>query len=101
MNRIEKLILEIRQQLFPYRHEHDVERNCERWLVDEGDYLTSWIIAQLAVCRDKNKCGKKKMCAFYSFSDLARKNFEICQEMILMLEGGEARCSFIGKDEEK
>ena len=31
MNRLEKLILEIKKQLFPYHHEHDVERGCERW----------------------------------------------------------------------
>jgi len=35
------------------------------------------------------------MCAFYSYSDLARKNFEICQEVILVFENGEARCNFI------
>jgi hypothetical protein len=101
MNRLEKLILDIRKQLFPYRHEHDIERSSERWLVEESDCLTSWIVAQLEVCREKNKCAKRRTCAFYSYSDLAKKNFEICQEMILILENGEAGCSFIGEGRKK
>ncbi len=99
MNRLEKLILEMRKHLIPYRHEHDVEKGCERWTVDESDVLTSWVAAQLAVCRRKNRCEKKGMCAFYSYSDLARRNYDICREMILLLENGDARCSI--SDEHK
>lgn len=97
MNRLEKLILDIKRQLFPYRHEHDIERGCDRWDVDEEDCLTSWVAGQLAVCRQKNKCAKRGVCTFYSYSDLAKKNFEICNEVILIFESGEARCSFVGK----
>ncbi|HEY5132591.1 MAG TPA: hypothetical protein VII85_02780 [Candidatus Krumholzibacteriaceae bacterium] len=100
MNRLERLIREIKTQLFPYRNEHDIERGCERWGVGEEDCLTSWVVGQLSVCREKSKCAKKRMCAFYSYSDIARKNFEICQEVILILESGDAKCSFVEKDEE-
>jgi hypothetical protein len=100
MNRLEKLILDIKKQLFPYSHEHDIERGCERWGVDEGDCLTSWVAGQLSICRQKNKCAKKRMCTFYSYSDLARKNFDICEEVILILENGEARCSFAKKEKD-
>ena len=41
------------------------------------------------------------MCAFYSYSDLARKNFEICREVILVFENGDARCDFLEKDGRK
>ncbi len=101
MNRLEKLILDIRKQLFPYHHEHDIARGCERWGVQDGDCLTSWVAGQLEVCRKKNRCADKRMCAFYSYSDLARKNFEICQEVILVFENGEARCNFIEDTERK
>jgi len=103
MNRLERLILEIKKQLFPYHHEHDIERGCERWGVEDGDYLTSWVAGQLAICRKKNGCADKRMCSFYSYSDLARKNYEICQEIILVFENGTARCSFVenGKKGEK
>lgn len=94
MNRLEKLIVEIKKQLLPYHHEHDIERGCERWEVEEGDCLTSWVAGQLAVCGKKNKCADKKLCAFYSYSDLARKNYLICREVTLMLESGDARCNF-------
>jgi hypothetical protein len=100
MRRLESLIREIRKQLFPYRNERDIERSCQQWEVEDGECLTSWVAAQLSVCRQKSKCAKKRMCSFYSYSDIARKNFEICQEMILILEGGEAKCSFVKKDEE-
>ncbi len=99
MNRLEKLIKEIRKQLLPYHHEHDVERGCERWDVENGDCLTSWVAGQLAACRKKNKCADKKLCAFYSYSDIARKNYTVCREIALMFESGEAMCSFIEKDE--
>jgi hypothetical protein len=101
MNRLERLILEIKKQLLPFHQEHDVERGCERWGVDDGDCLTSWIAGQLCVCRQKNKCGKKGMCVYYSYTDLAKKNFEICREMILSLENGDARCSFVKKNGEE
>jgi hypothetical protein len=100
MNRLEKLIAEIRKQLLPYRHEHDVERGCDRWEVGEEDSLTSWIAGQLASCRKKHGCAKRGLCAYYSYPDIATKNFEICREMLLLLENGEIECSFREKDPE-
>ena len=41
------------------------------------------------------------MCVFYSYSDLARKNFEICREVILVFENGDARCNFVENSGEK
>ncbi len=99
MNRLEKLIMEIKKQLMPYRHEHDIDRGCERWEVQTGDCLTSWVAAQLAVCGKKNKCGEKKLCSFYSFSDIARKNYQICREITLMLESGDIKCVFAENSE--
>lgn len=101
MNRLEKLILDIKKQLLPFHHEHDVERGCERWGVDDADCLTSWIAGQLSVCREKNKCGKKGMCIYYGYADLAKKNFEICREVILSFENGDARCIFVKKNGEE
>jgi hypothetical protein len=100
MNRLEKLIAEIRKQLLPYRHEHDIERGCERWDVEKGDCLTAWVAGQLIACGTKNGCAEKKLCAFYSYSDIARKNYQICREVTLMLESGDAHCSFIENDNE-
>jgi hypothetical protein len=94
MNRIEKLILEIKKQLFPYHHEHDIGRDCDRWRVGSSDCLTSWMIDQLTNCRQKNRCSKRGMCAYYSYSDIAKKNYDICAEIILLLENGEAKCIF-------
>ena len=97
MNRLERLIMEIKKQLFPYHQEHDIERGRERWAIEESDYLTSWVVGQLDTCRKKSKCAEKGMCVFYSYSDLARKNFEICRELILAFENGEAACKFTEK----
>jgi hypothetical protein len=99
MNRIEKLILEIKRQLFPYRPEHDIERGCERWEVGGDDCLTSWMIEQLRNCRQKNGCSKKGMCALYSYSDLAKRNYDICEELVLLLENGSAKFIFERKSE--
>jgi len=101
MNKLEKLILEIRKQLLPYSHERDIERGCERWGVKDIDCLTPWIASQMENCRQKNRCSKKGLCAYYSYSDLAKKNFQICREISLLLENGEITCKFIEKEEEK
>ena len=98
MNKVEKLIAEIRKLLFPYHHEHDIGRSCERWKVENGDCLTSWMIGQLANCRQKNRCSAKGLCAYYSYSDIAKKNYEICREIILLLENGEAKCVFTDEE---
>jgi hypothetical protein len=100
MNRIEKLIHEIRNQLLPYHHEHDVEQSCERWEVEDRDCLTSWVVDQLTNCRQRNRCAKRGMCVYYSYSDIAKKNYEICREVTLLFESGEAQC-IIGESREK
>jgi hypothetical protein len=101
MNRLEKLILEIKKQLLPYHHEHDIERGCERWAIDEEDWLTSWVAEQISNCRKKNRCDKKELCAYYGYSDIARKNYSICREVSLLFESGEASCIFKVKDTPK
>ena len=92
MKRLEKLIREIRGKLFPYHHEHDINRDAERWNVAEGEYLESWLVEQLRICRKKNRCERGTKCVFYEYSDIAKKNFEICLEVQLRLENGEIKC---------
>ncbi|UCF06857.1 MAG: hypothetical protein JSV33_07495 [bacterium] len=94
MRRLEKLIRDMRKQLFPYHHEHDIERGGQRWDIDTGEYLSSWIAEQLRHCRNRTRCSRRGRCAFYSYSDLAKRNFEICQEVLLRLENGGIRYSF-------
>jgi hypothetical protein len=91
MDRLETLINEMRKQLLPYHHEHDIERGQRRWSVDEGEYLSSWIGEQLRNCMKKNRCSRRGRCAFYSYSDLAKRNYEICYEVLMRLESGEIR----------
>lgn len=93
MKRLEKLIREMRKQLFPYHHEHDIERGRERWGIDEAEYLESWILEQLRACHTKNRCEKHGRCAFYEYGDLAKRNFEICNEIQLRIENGSIKCS--------
>jgi len=93
MKRLEKLIREMRKQLFPYHHEADIERGRERWGVDEAEYLESWILDQLRACHAKNRCEKHARCVFYEYGDLAKRNFEICNEIQLRIESGSIRCS--------
>lgn len=94
MKRLESLIREMRKQLLPYHHEHDIERGGQRWDVGTGEYLTSWIASQLKSCHDKNRCSKRGKCSFFSYSDLAKRNYAICREILLRIENGEIRCSF-------
>ena len=101
MRRIEKLIKEIRRQLFPYHHEHDIERKGERWEVEEGEYVSSWLADQLRNCRKRNRCEKRGRCVFYSYSDLSKRNYEICYEILLRLENGGFRCIIEESSEEK
>jgi hypothetical protein len=101
MNRLEKLIAEIREQLLPYRHEHDVHKGCDRWDVEDEEALTSWVAAQLASCKKKNGCAKRGLCAYYTYADIAKKNFEICREVILLMEEGEIEVSFRKKSPRK
>lgn len=98
MDRLERLILDIRKQLSPYQHEHDTERGSERWKVDEKDYVTAWVAEQLSNCHKQSGCDRKCMCIYYSYRDLAKKNYDICREIRLRIENGEIRCLF--SDEE-
>ncbi len=98
MKRIEKLIREMRKQLLPYHHEHDIESGGQRWKVGNGEYLSSWIAEQLRICREKNRCYKRGRCVFYDYGDLSMRNFEICREVLIRLENGEISCEI---DEEE
>ena len=100
MNRLHKLIQEMRRQLFPYHHEHDIDRGEKRWDVGEGEYLASWVAEQLRNCQKKNRCKKRGRCAFYSYGDLAKRNFEICYEVLMRIESGEITME-VGRDEEE
>lgn len=100
MDRLQKLIKEMRKQLFPYHHEHDIERGEKRWAVEKGEYLASWLAEQLRNCQKKNRCTRRGRCAFYSYSDLAKRNFEICFEVLMRLESGDIMVSVEGDTEE-
>lgn len=89
MDPLHKLLKEMRRQLFPYRHEHDIERGEKRWDIHEGEYLASWVAEQLRNCQKKNRCSRRGRCAFYSYGDLAKRNFEICYEVLMRIESGD------------
>lgn len=91
MKRLDRLIAQIKKQLFPYSHASDVARSCERWSVEDADCLTSWAAEQLRNCRAKNKCTSGGLCVYYSHGDLAERNYSICREIILLLENGDLR----------
>jgi len=91
-SRIDRLVEEIKKQLFPYSLEHDIERSCDRWKVGNEDCVTSWVVEQLRSCRKKNKCDKRSLCVYYSHGDLARRNFDICREIIILIENGDVNC---------
>ena len=97
MKELERLIRDLRKQLLPYHHDHDIESGRRRWDVAEEDYLTSWISWHLGMCRERNRCYKRERCAFYDYGDLAKRNYEICYELLLRLENGYIACRF--KDE--
>ncbi len=99
MKRIERLIMDIRSKLFPYHHEHDRDRGADRWNVEGREYLESWLVEQLRICRAKNRCDRGGRCVFYEYSDIAKKNYEICLEVQLGLENGVIRC-LIEEEEE-
>ncbi|MBD3178239.1 MAG: hypothetical protein GF417_00820 [Candidatus Latescibacteria bacterium] len=94
MDRREKFIKRIKKQLFPYKSERDIDSEGEKWGVSDEDYLTSWIRMVLVKCQKHSRCAEKQMCEYFSYSDIARENYRICSEMILMLESGEIKCSF-------
>ena len=94
MKELEKLIKELKKQLLPYHHDHDVESGRKRWEVGEEEYLTSWLARHLAMCRDRNRCAKRGRCVFYEYGDLAKRNYEICYEFLLRMENGSMACTF-------
>jgi hypothetical protein len=100
MNRLEKLIRDMQRQLFPYHHEHDIERGGQRWEVEEGEYIASWIAEQIRNCQTKNRCTKRGRCAFYTYSDLAKRNYEVCYEVLLRIENGDLKMSMEDHDNE-
>lgn len=94
MKELEKLIKELRKQLLPYHHDHDLERGRKRWEVGKEEYLTSWLAQHLAMCREKNRCSKRGRCVYYEYGDLAKRNYEICYEFLLRMENGGITCGF-------
>jgi hypothetical protein len=90
---LKQLIKALRKQLLPYQHEGDTERGGKMWEVEEHEYISAWIAGQLRVCRQKNRCFKRERCVFYEYSDLSRKNYEICYELLLQMENGNLSCS--------
>jgi len=94
MDRKEKFIKRIKKQLFPYKSERDIEREGEKWAVSEDEYLTSWIRMVLIKCRKHSRCDETRMCEYFGYSDIARENYRICRETILMMENGEIKCRF-------
>jgi len=101
MDRLEKLIREIQQQLLPYHHEHDIERGSERWEVSRNEYITAWIAKQIRNCHERNRCEKKGLCVFYNYRDLAKRNFDVCYEILLRLESGALQCIHTGEEVEE
>ena len=101
MKELEKLIKELRKQLLPYHHEHDLERGRKRWEVGEEEYLTSWLAQHLTMCREKNRCSKRGRCVYYEYGDLAKRNYEICYEFLLRMENGGITCSFTDDSSEE
>jgi hypothetical protein len=101
MKGLERLIRDMRKMLLPYHHEHDIESGARRWQVDQDECIASWIAQQLRVCREKNRCFRRERCVFYEYGDIARKNYEICYEVLLLLENGEITCSEGESAEEK
>lgn len=100
MKQIERLIRDMRKQLFPYHHEHDIEQGQERWEVEEREYIESWILQHLKACHEKNRCGKRGRCVFYEYGDLAKRNFEICSRLQLHLENGDIKCCVQNREED-
>jgi len=92
MERLERLIREIQQQLLPYHHEHDIESGGKRWDVERDEYITAWIMRQIRNCHERHRCEKKELCVFYEYRDQARRNYDICLEILLRLESGEIQC---------
>ncbi len=98
MKILEKLIRDIKKQLFPYDHESDITRDQSRWEIDSSEYLESWFLEQLRICSGRNGCDRNGKCAHYSYSDQARRNYDICRQVRLMLEDGKIKCKFSDKE---
>jgi hypothetical protein len=98
MDRLEKLIRDIQRQLSPYDHEHDIERGAERWEVGTQEYITAWIAGQIRNCHQRNRCDKKGLCIFYNYRDLAKRNYDICYEIMTRLETGGISCTITAPD---
>lgn len=92
MKRFDRLFEAIKKQLFPYSVGHDIERSFERWSVEGEDCLAAWVVEQLRSCRKRHKCEGRGLCVHYGHADLAKRNFEICREIILLMENGEISC---------
>lgn len=92
MDRKEKFIRRIKKQLFPYKSERDIDAEGEKWEVSDDEYITSWIGMVLMKCHRQHRCEQKQMCELFSYSDIARENYRICREIMLMIENGDLGC---------
>jgi hypothetical protein len=101
MKELERLIRELRKQLLPYHHDHDIDSGAVRWRIGEDEYITSWMAQQLRMCREKSRCYRRNRCVFYDYGDLAKRNYEICYEILLRLENGDISFSFVEDKEDK
>jgi len=93
MKEIDELVQMIKKQLFPYRHERDIGMDSARWGVEDSEFITEWIKKMLKSCARRMRCESKGKCAHYEYSDQARKNYEICKMVVLMMENGLLRIS--------
>jgi len=59
------------------------------------------IRALSSCCRKKNRCYKRRKCVYYDYSDLARRNFDICYELLLRIENGDIRLKLEDNAEDK
>ena len=91
MKRLEEMIREIRRQLIPYRHDQDIAKGFDRWDVNEEECMTAWLLSQIALCRKKSGCERRGSCVYYGYSDIAKRNYDICYEINLLLESGDLR----------
>ncbi len=100
MNPDERFIKLIKKQFFPYKPEKDIESETGKWDVTAGECIASWLSTTLIKCRKRNQCAKREICEFFDYPDLAKRNYEICNEMIIRLENGVITCELDGKSSE-
>lgn len=92
MDSDERFIKLIKKQFFPYKPEQDIESETGKWDVTEGECIASWLRTTLMKCRKRSQCARRESCEFFDYPDLAKRNYKICNEMIIRLENGVISC---------